>query len=172
MSEVNTHDALLVLYAAFPNTEWSEATQAVYAKYLADIPPADLRTVIAQAIATCKYPPTVAEIRDTWHNLSNANRLTWADAWENVVKEMRRIGGYGTPRFDDELTARAVKAMGWRALCVSENASTDRAQFRDMYNAMSQRAEADQKLLPQARAYAERALPEARRLTTNGKVTA
>ena len=156
MSEVRTHDALMVLYAAFPNTEWSEATQAVYAKYLADIPVDDLRTVIAQAIATCKFPPTIAEIRDTWHNLQNVGRLTWADAWDAVQREIRRIGSYSQPRFDDELTERTVKAMGWKALCASDNPGTDRAQFRDMYNAMAARDETAQKLLPQARELAER----------------
>jgi len=93
-NEVHTHDALMVLYAAFPNTEWSEATQAVYAKYLADIPVDDLRTVIAQTIAVCKFPPSIAEIRDTWHSLQHANRLTWADAWDSVQREIRRVGSY------------------------------------------------------------------------------
>ncbi len=158
MNEVHTHDALMVLYAAFPNTEWSEATQAVYAKYLADIPVDDLRTVIAQAIATCKFPPSIAEIRDTWHNLQHADRLTWAEAWDAVQREIRRIGSYSTPRFDDPITAKVVEAMGWKTMCaaLTENVATDRAQFRQMYEGYASRQEVAQKLLPQARELAER----------------
>ena len=69
---------------------------------------------------------------------------------------MRRIGSYGVPHFEDELTARVVKMMGWRTLCASEQPSIDRAQFRDMYTALASREEREQKLLPHTREWAER----------------
>lgn len=156
MSEKDTHKALLVMFAAFPNTEWSTATQGVYVKYLADIPVEDLQTIIGQAIATCKFPPTVAEIRDTWHGLHNIGRLTYVEAWDMVQKEIRRVGSYSKPRFEDAITAQVVSSMGWRELCMSEEPQICRAQFRDMYNALLARGDSEQKLLPQARAYAER----------------
>jgi len=155
MSTTDTHDALLMLYAAYPNTEWTTATQAVYVKYLADIPVEDLRTIVAQAIATCKFPPTVAEIRDTWHGLQHVGRLTYVEAWDMVQKEIRRIGSYSKPRFGDAITAQVVASMGWRELCMSETPEITRAQFRDMYNALVSRGDNEQKLLPQARAFAE-----------------
>ena len=156
MNQTETAKALLILYAAYPNTEWTEITQGVYVKYLADIPVEELRTVIGQAIATCKFPPTVAEIRETWHGLSHVGRLTYGEAWELVQKEIRRIGSYGKPRFSDETTARVVAAMGWKELCMSEDQGRDRAQFRDMYNAIVNRDDSVDKLLPQARQLAER----------------
>ena len=73
-----------------------------------------------------------------------------------MQREIRRVGSYGLPRFDDPLTDRAVKAMDWKALCASENPATDRAQFRDMYNALAGREETARKLLPQARELAGR----------------
>ncbi len=156
MSAIETADALMILYAAFPNTEWSTTTQAVYAKHLADIPVEELKTVIAQAIGTCRFPPTVAEIRDTWHGLSHVGRLTYGEAWELVQKEIRRVGSYSKPQFSDETTARVVAAMGWKELCMSEDQGRDRAQFRDMYNALVGRDDTVEKLLPQARQLAER----------------
>lgn len=173
---MNTEQTLTILeqlFACYPNTEVGKQTTAMYVRLLSDIPPDELQTVVDQAVATCRFLPTIAELRDMRHNLANMGRLTWADAWDNVQREIRRIGSYSTPHFDDELTARCVHAMGWKALCASENAATDRAQFRDMYNAMAGRAESEQKLLPQARQLAVRAsggMVEMRRLlSTNGK---
>ena len=144
------------LFAAYPSVQATPETIAMYVRLLSDIPPDELQTVVDQAVATCRFLPTIAELRDMRHSLQHANRLTWADAWDSVQREIKRIGSYGTPHFDDALTERAVKAMGWKALCASENPATDRAQFRDMYNALAGREESVQKLLPQAREYAER----------------
>lgn len=168
----DTATALFVMYAAFPNTEWSETTQAIYVKYLGDIPVDELKTIIGQAIATCKFPPTVAEIRDTWHGLRNIARLTYVEAWDSVQKEIRRIGSYGKPHFEDATTAQVVASMGWRDLCMSEEPQISRAQFRDMYNALLARGDTEQKLLPQARAYAEQRgglLPLRNLLDVNGR---
>lgn len=149
---------LAQLFACYPNTVVEPQTTAMYVRILSasGIAPDELQTVVDQAVATCKFLPTIAELLDMWHALGNVNRLTWADAWELVVKEIRRVGSYSTPRFDDELTAKCVQAMGWKALCASENPQTDRAQFRDMYNALAARQEGAQKLLPQARELAGR----------------
>lgn len=156
MSTEETHEALMFMFAAYPNTEWSTATQAVYVKYLADIPVEDLRAVIGQAIATCKFPPTVAEIRDTWHGLHHVGRLTYGEAWALVQKEIRRIGSYGKPRFDDETTAKVVAQMGWLNLCMSEEPGNDLARFRDLYNVLVNRDDGTEKLLPASRQLAER----------------
>ncbi len=148
---MNVDGVLKQLFSAYPNSEVSPATVAVYMRLLRDIPAAQLQTVVDQAIATCKFLPTVAELRDMYAALGNGDRLTWADAWQLVVKEIRRIGSYGVPHFDDDMTQRTVAAMGWRELCLSENQAVDRAQFRDMYNAMQQRTDNNTKMLPQAR---------------------
>jgi hypothetical protein len=159
VSAATTMAVMRQLFSAYPNTAAGAETVAMYVRLLADIPPASLQMVVDQAIATSKFLPTIAELRDTYHGLNTTNRLTWADGWDMVQREIRRIGSYGIPCFGDELTARVVKSMGWRTLCMSENASTDRAQFRDMYNALAARDEGDRKLLPQAREYISLAIP-------------
>jgi hypothetical protein len=143
------------LFAAYPNTQIADETMGVYVENLIDIPLGELQVIIKQAIATHKFLPTVAEIRDMRHGLQHFEQLTYVEAWDTVVKEIRRIGSYGAPQFQDPITARVVKSMGWRELCMSENPGIDRAQFRDMYNALLSRQERDQKLLPQARDYVQ-----------------
>ena len=150
----NIGPILKQLFAAFPNTQATPETIAVYLRLLADIPPEALQVAVDQAIATSKFLPTVAELRDTLHGLTAIGQPSWGEAWEAVQTEMRRIGSYGVPQFADPLTASVVRSMGWKTLCASENQATDRAQFRDMYNALAARREGDQRLLPQAREWA------------------
>lgn len=147
---MNTGFVLKQLFAAFPNSQVSAETVAVYMRLLQDIPLDALQVAVDQAIATCKFLPTVAELRDSLHGLRNVQRLSWGEAWDDVQKEVRRIGFYGVPHFNSEITASVVRSMGWRTICTSENPQTDRAQFRDMYTAMLQRQDFTQKLLPQA----------------------
>lgn len=165
----NIGSILKQLFAAFPNTQISEGTVAVYLRLLSDIPPEALQVAVDQAIATCRFLPTVAELRDTLLGLSTIGQLSWGEAWENVQSEMRRVGSYGVPHFSSDLTASVVRSMGWKTLCASENPQTDRAQFRDMYTALAARQAGEQKLLPQAREYASettgRLLPIGRLLT-------
>ena len=153
---MTTSGILKQLFAAYPNVQVGIETVAMYVRLLQDIPPDELQTVVDQAVATSRFLPTIAELRDMRHSLARLGAPTWADAWDAVQREIRRVGSYGLPRFDDPLTERAVKAMGWKAICASDNPATDRAQFRDMYNALAEREETARKLLPQARELAGR----------------
>lgn len=144
------------LFSAYPNTQVTPETVAVYLRLLGDIAPTDLQVIVDQAVATCKFLPTVAELRDMRHSMEAMGELSWGEAWEDVQREMRRIGSYGVPAFRTELTAAVVRSMGWKVLCASENPQTDRAQFRDIYNAMQVRQGNVKKLLPQAREWSER----------------
>lgn len=157
MNGLDTGTVLKQLFSCYPNTEITAGTAAMYMRLLSDIPADELQTIVDQAVATCKFLPTIAELRDMRHSLNTLDRLTWTDGWNLVQREIRRIGSYGKPAFDDSITARVVASMGWRYLCMSEQPQIDRAQFRDMYNALLSRQDTEQKLLPQAREYADRA---------------
>jgi hypothetical protein len=144
------------LFSAYANSQVTIETIAVYDRLLADIPPGDLQTVIDQAIAECKFLPTVAEIRERWHALTRTIALPAAsEAWGDVQAEIRRIGYVGSPNFANGITAQVVKQMGWRELCASENVIADRAHFMKMYDQMIERGEQVNKLLPQSLAMAE-----------------
>jgi len=148
------------LFSAYANAQVTVETIAVYDRLLADIPPHELQTVVDQAIAECKFLPTVAELRERYHTLSRTlGQLTATDAWGQVKAEIRRIGSWGTPTFADPVVAKVVRNMGWNELCMSESPEgVDRAQFTKMYNELVERGEQVQKLLPQARDMAERRL--------------
>jgi hypothetical protein len=145
------------LVAAYPNAKVSEQTVVVYLRMLQDIPADELQTVVDQCIAQQKFIPTVAEIRDMHRTLTvSLNRPTAAEAWGEVRRAIMRVGHIRVPEFDDPLVAEAVKHMGWRELCVSENQVADRARFLQTYEQLSDRREQGDKLLPPARQLAER----------------
>jgi hypothetical protein len=145
------------LVSAYPNAQVTVETIAVYDRLLSDIPPGDLQTVVDQCVAECKFMPTVAELRERYHALTRTiGRMSAGEAWGKVKAEIRRIGSWGTPTFDDPIIARVVRNMGWMELCTSESPEgVDRAQFERAYNDLIARDEQVHKLLPQARELAE-----------------
>lgn len=148
------------LFSAYPNTQATVATIAIYDRLLSDIPPAELQTVVDQCIASCKFLPTVAEIREEWHKLTTRlGQPSPAEAWSEVLRQIRAVGYIGVPEFDDAVTARVVRAMGWRELCASENMVADRAHFMRMYEQIVERGEQVNRLLPQAIEMAQRHNP-------------
>ncbi len=153
--KANAKSVLMQLFAAYPNTQVGEQTIIVFLRNLSDIPVEELQVVVDQAIATERFLPGVAVLRDMWHALTtNPNQMDGEEAWGLVQAEIRRIGSWGTPAFSDERTAKAVQAMGWLNLCQSDAPGVERAQFMRIYNSMAQRAERIDKLLPQAKALA------------------
>src|SRR5215218_257481 len=95
------------LVSAYPNTQVTVETIAVYDRLLTDIPPTDLQTVVDQCIATSRFLPTVAEIRDKWHALTvTLGQPSSAEAWGEVLKEIRRVGWIGVPEFSNPLIAQ------------------------------------------------------------------
>lgn len=148
---------LSMLFSCYPNTAITEATVAMYVRLLADIPPSELQTVVDQCIASGKFLPTIAELRDKWHSLTRTLcQPSATEGWDEVQRQIRAVGYIGTPTFANPITARLVKTMGWRELCASENVIADRAHFLRMYEQLAERGEQVQKLLPQALAMAER----------------
>jgi hypothetical protein len=147
--------ALATLFAAYPNTQVDDTTSEVYLRLLKDIHPIELQQVIDQAIATCKFMPTIAEIRDMRNKLVQVEQTNYVEGWTEVQRAIRYVGVYETPIFVDPITARVVESMGWRNLCMSENAMADRAQFERMYKELAGKQQEQQKLLPHVRQYIE-----------------
>lgn len=144
------------LFSAYANTRVDEGTVAIYTRLLADIPPADLQTVVDQCIASSKFLPTVAEIREQWYLLtSRLGQPSATEGWADVLRQIRAVGYIGKPTFGNPITEAVVKAIGWRELCASENIVADRAHFMRMYDQLVARGEQVQGLLPQSLEMAE-----------------
>ena len=86
-----------------------------------------------------KFPPTVADIRELSAELMMGEKTDWSESWQKVC---RFISLYGMPNegkaYDamDEYTKEAVKRIGWKNLCMSQNVTADRANYRMIYESV------------------------------------
>lgn len=136
-----------VLLAAFPSAKSTAGTSEVYERMLADLDYPTANAAVERLIATCKFMPSIAEIRGACMDLSHGDQRAGGEAWGECLKAISRFGIYRAPgkdfSFQDPLVARCVAALGWEALCNSENQAADRARFIELYDKLAVGARRD-----------------------------
>ncbi len=132
--------------AKLSETELSLRRQ-LFVQALADIDDDMLKAAALRHISTSVWFPKVYELRKAAADLIQPATPDPMEAWGAVLAEIRRTGLYGVPHFADPLTAAVVRQMGWRDLCLSEEATADRARFVDAYARQAQRAR-EQQVIP------------------------
>ncbi|MEY8321883.1 replicative helicase loader/inhibitor [Lachnospiraceae bacterium 46-61] len=101
-----------------------------------------MNLAIRKIIATSKYFPTVAEVREVLAEINSIRVIDSGEAWGEVISAIRN---YGWSREGEALenmsenTRNVVKRMGWMNLCKSENIVTDRAHFLKIYESEEKR---------------------------------
>ena len=137
---------LAVLSANYPDhfnklsTDQIRNLRDLYTQALADIDDETLRAAALRHISASQWFPKVSELRDAAVRVTRPPAPDPMEAWGAVLKEILRTGYYGKPEFADPLTEAVVRQMGWRDLCLSEDATADRARFVDAYQRQAQRA--------------------------------
>ena len=140
--------------AVYPSPNFLPDMDAVNVWYelLKDIDYQVANMAIQMHAQSSKFPPTVAEIRESAAKIVHGETKDWSKAWEEACRAMSRYGrdrktlAYETL---DELTRDVIDRLGYRNLCISENTASDRANFRDIYNELAQRRTESCKLSPQ-----------------------
>jgi len=120
------------LAAAHPRATIPPATIAVYAEALADLDLDVATAAVDEAIATLKFFPAIAELRELAAR-RRSDCPTAADAWGEVSRAFGTVGRYRTPTWSHPAIARVVDAMRWDELCASENIEATRAHFLRLY---------------------------------------
>jgi hypothetical protein len=125
---------------------------------LEDLTSAIAARALKRLAATSKFIPSCAEIREAADVITRGERRPGGDAWGDVRKAIGRQGRNRPPGvawdFEDSIVRAAVDALGWTALCDSENAVADRARFVELYDrlAASDQVDAVTRTLPGAAA--------------------
>lgn len=122
---------------------------------LADIPAEVLKAAAFQHIATSKWWPSVAELRELARRLTRPDRLSGIEAWGLVVAQVRKTGSWGRPEFEDSNIMKAVRVIGWSTICLGEHEASNRARFIECYETLARREDWRASLLPQVRALVE-----------------
>jgi hypothetical protein len=132
-------DTLLqALAAAYPRHPFSKGTRSLYMAFLVGLDYEAAHNGVKRHIATSKWFPTVAEIRDA-AAAESAPALEADQAWPEVLAAVSRYGRNKTPEFADPMISKAVDAVGWDAICNSTNIGVERAHFLRAFDAIRRR---------------------------------
>ena len=125
-----------------PNQQAAE----LWYKQISDIPYDIAEIVLNKWVATNKWSPSIADIREQAAGLTQKPIKDWGDAWDDVRMAVRLYGSYQQKEAMeslDELTRECVKRVGYINICMSENIATERANFRMIYNELANRKKED-----------------------------
>lgn len=147
--EFSTFAMVLRTYYSKESILPNQQAMELWYRELQDIPFHVAEIVLRKWVATNKWSPSIAEIRDMAANITYGEPPDWGDGWNAVQRAILR---YGRDRKQealdsfDPITRKTVEYLGWCELCNSENAMADRANFRDCFKVVAQRAQTEQRL--------------------------
>lgn len=157
MDRTEFYTIFRVMESAFPHSKPSADTVQVYFETLKDIPGEVLKAACLKALTDSEFLPTIAKIRKCAVSLMTGESKSGGEAWGEMINGLRNRIGYGVPDYADQLITRAVKAIGWDAICMADDDDfATRAQFIKVYDALRARAEENARELPQVSEVAER----------------
>lgn len=112
-----------------------------YHTLLEDIPYETVSAAARVLLQTRAFIPSAAELRGAALELVQGSVAPGGEAWGKVLRAIQERGAYRQPGVDfvfhDPTTAQCVAALGWQALCLSENPVADRARFIEMYDKLA-----------------------------------
>ena len=129
----------------------NEQAMELWYKQLQDIPYPIAELTLNRWVATSKWSPSIADIRQQAISLTRGDGKEWGEAWQDVLTAIKM---YGTYREEealeslDDTTRTVVRRLGFRNLCLSEEIQVDRANFRMIYEQQQQRDKQDAQLPP------------------------
>ena len=131
--------------ALLPNQQAME----LWYRELQDIPYTVAEAGLRKWVATNKWSPSIADIREITVEVAHGDIAEWGEGWEQVLKAIRLYGTYREAEAMsslDELTRTCVERLGFKNICMSENIATERANFRMMYEQLAERKKKQQQM--------------------------
>lgn len=122
----------------------------IWTMMFADVDKESMNIAIQKIIATNKYFPTIAEVREVLAEINTIRVIDSGEAWGEVISAIRNYGWNNECKALESMsenTRNVVKRMGWQDLCRSENIMTDRAHFLKMYETEEKRQK-EKNILP------------------------
>jgi hypothetical protein len=153
MKKTEVVKLLVVINAAFPNMQVTEAMVDLWHELLGDIDFNLAKAAVKKILLESPYPPTIADIRKQAAEIimPKENKIDAAEAWGEVERAIRLYGSYMEEEAISSMSpavARVVKYIGWREICLSEEPGVVRGQFLKMYQQLQER-ERKEALLPE-----------------------
>lgn len=150
MTPHETSRLLAILAAAFPRFEPDELKMQVWHEMLGDLDYSVAQLAAKKCMISNTFAPSIAEVRKAAMQIMYPQRKTAAEAWEEVNRAVDRFGYYQQQEALESLSpevARAVRAIGFEKICLTENMGVERGQFIKIYEQMEGKQKEEQ-LLP------------------------
>lgn len=123
-------------------------------QHLEDLDYRATEAALQKWVATNKWPPTIADIRESVTDVAGSRLPDWGSEWEKAHKLAGSLGFYRKEEALAQLNEagrRAVNCIGWKSMCHDEDQTANRANFRMIYEAeakrINERAQMSPKLL-------------------------
>ncbi len=142
MTETETKRILAVLRSVWPDTKIDQHTITAYHWALGERSYQDIEGAAKVWMRTGKFFPKPSELLEILSENKAAGDVVVEAAWGEVIGQASAVGFRGQPTFSHPLIADAVRAIGWRDICMTDYADygTLRAQFRDSLRGLKNRA--------------------------------
>ena len=148
-AEFATWTMALKTYYPRENLLPNQQAMELWYRELSDISYEVAEAVLRKWVATNKWSPSIADIREATNIMLNGEQLTWGESWERALNAVRRYGSYEKQAALDSLdplTRRCVENIGYMDLCKSKNIMVERAHFQKIFEIYAQREHTNQKL--------------------------
>lgn len=129
----------------------NEQAMELWFNQLQDIPYKLAELTLNKWVATNKWSPSIADIREQALGITQGAAIDWGEAWQSVLRAISKYGSYQeleALESMDETTRRVVERLGFRNICMSEEIQVDRANFRMIYEQEQERTRQDAQLPP------------------------
>lgn len=129
----------------------NEQAMELWFNQLQDLPYDIATLTLNKWVATNKWSPSIADIREQAAGITHGAPRDWGEAWQEVLNAIRKYGSYQEKEAlesMDETTRRVVNRLGFRNICASEEIQVDRANFRMIYEQEIQREKQDAQIPP------------------------
>lgn len=153
MNRTETTRILTILRTVWPESAVTDDTITAWAWAFEDVPYPAVEAAAKRWIKTGTFFPRPGELLRLVGVAAVAPGLVPEAAWEEVLRETKRVGFNrppvfhdgrfeppAVPEFSSPLIAAAANAVGWEAICTSDKPEVVRAQFVKALTALLGRA--------------------------------
>lgn len=132
----------------------NEQAMELWFNQLQDIPYKVAELTLNKWVATNKWSPSIADIREQAAGIIQGEGKDWGEAWQEVLRCISKYGFYreeGALNSMDKLTRKVVRRLGFKNICLSEDIQVDRANFRMIYEEEQSKAKQVAQLPPKVK---------------------
>lgn len=130
---------LIAIYPEMEKQFNNQTTQRVWFELLGDIDGRTLLLAIKTYASTEKFAPKPSQIREM-ALIATKETKDWTEGWHLVIRSIGKFGYYRESEAlkwiaeNDKIAAEAIRRLGYKNLCLSEDQIAIRANFRQAYN--------------------------------------